>query len=71
MSEVKIVLRRSPVDGESGVWIDGIKVPGVKEVTVFGNAGEVPQVVLVLIPKVITMDLDKPDIDVVDKNEKN
>jgi hypothetical protein len=63
MPEVKIVLKRSPFDIDNGVWIDGVKVKCVKEVTVYGIAGEIPQVVITMLPKVITLDLDNPDMD--------
>lgn len=63
MSEVKIVLKRSFTDPENGVWIDGVKVPDVKEVTIYGGGGQIPQVVLTLLPKKITLGLDNPDVD--------
>lgn len=67
MADVKIVLKRSPLDPENGVWIDGVKIGDVKEVSVFGAASQVPQVVLTLLPKSITLGLDNPDIDKVEK----
>lgn len=67
MAEVKIILKRSPLDKENGVWIDGVKIEDVKEVNVFGGAGQVPQVVLTLVPKTLTLGLDNPDLDKVDK----
>lgn len=63
MSEVKIVLKRSPLDKENGVWIDGVRVEDVQEVNVFGSACQVPQVVITLLPKILTLGLDDPDID--------
>lgn len=71
MSEVKIILKRSPMDPENGVWIDGVKVPHVKDVTVYGAASEAPQVVITLLPKQITMGLDSPDVDMVPDDRKN
>lgn len=71
MSEVKIVLKRTPSDPDNGVWIDGIKVPLVKEVAVYGGGGQIPQVVLTLIPDKITLGLDDPDIDKVSNDQKN
>jgi hypothetical protein len=71
MSEVKIVLKRSPRDPENGVWIDGVKVPDVRDVTVYGASTDVPQVIITLIPKQITMGLDSPDIDKVSDDQKN
>jgi hypothetical protein len=59
MSEVKIILKRSPRDPENGVWIDGVKVPDVKHV------------VITLVPKQITMGLDSPDVDMVPDDHKN
>lgn len=70
MADVKIVLKRSPMDKENGVWIDGVKVEGVKEVSVFGGVGQIPQVVLTLMPKTITLGLDGPDIDKVGNEQK-
>lgn len=67
MADVKIVLKRSPLDPENGVWIDGVKMEDVKEVNVFGGAGQVPQVVIILFPKTLTLGLDNPDLDKVDK----
>lgn len=71
MAEVKIVLKRSPRDPENGVWIDGVKVPDVKDITVYGASTEIPQVVITLIPKLITMGIDNPDIDKVSDEQKN
>ncbi len=71
MSEVKIILKRSPMDPENGVWIDGVKVPYVKDVTVYGASTDVPQVVITLLPKQITMGIDTPDIDLVPDDRKN
>ena len=71
MSDVKIILKRSPRDSAGGVWIDGVKVPHVKDVTVYGSATEVPQVVITLIPQSITIGLDSPDIDMVPDDQKN
>jgi hypothetical protein len=71
MSEVKIVLKRSPRDPENGVWIDGVKVPDVRDVTVYGASTDVPQVIITLIPKQITMGLEDPDIDQVPDDQKN
>jgi hypothetical protein len=71
MSEVKIVLKRSPMDPDNGVWIDGVKLEGVKEVSVFGGAGQVPQVTLTLLPKTLTLGLDNPDLEQIPENEKN
>lgn len=71
MSEVKIILKRSPKDPENGVWIDGVKVPDVKDVTVYGAATDMPQVVITLLPKLITMGLDSPDVDMVPDDRKN
>lgn len=71
MSEVKIILKRSPRDPENGVWIDGVKVPDVKDVTVYGAATDTPHVVITLVPKQITMGLDSPDIDMVPDDHKN
>ena len=67
MSEVKIVLKRSPIDPENGVWIDGVKIEDVKEISVYGGVGQIPQVVLTLIPKTLTLGLNYPDIDKVEK----
>jgi len=71
MSEVKIILKRSPRDPENGVWIDGVKVPDVKDVTVYGAATDAPQVVVTLLPKKITIGLDNPDVDMVPDDHKN
>ncbi len=71
MSEVKIILKRSPRDPENGVWIDGVKVPDVMDVTVYGTGSDVPQVVLTLVPKKITMGLDNPDVDKVPDGQRN
>lgn len=71
MAEVKIVLKRSPLDPENGVWIDGKKLEGVQEVSVFGAVREVPQVVIRLIPKTIVLGVDQPDIDIADNEPKN
>ena len=67
MAEVKIVLNRSPFAKENGVWIDGIKLEDVREVNVFGGAGQIPQVVITLLPKSLILGLDNPDIDKVEK----
>ena len=71
MSEVKIVLKRSPKDPDNGVWIDGIRVPDVKDVTVYGTATDIAQVVITMIPKKITIGLDSPDMDIVSDEPKN
>lgn len=71
MSEVKVVLKRSFTDPENGVWIDGVKIPAVKDVTIYGAGGEIPQVVITLVPKKITIGLDNPDIDTVSDEPKN
>jgi len=72
MSEVKIVLKRSPIDSENGVWIDGVKILNVKDVTVYGDASNIPQVVITLMPKLITLGIDNPDIDqVLPDDQKN
>lgn len=71
MSEVKIILKRSPRDTENGVWIDGVKVQNVKDVVVYGAATEVPQVVITLFPQLVTIGLDSPDIDMVPDDRKN
>lgn len=71
MSEVKIILKRNPRDPENGVWIDDVKVPDVKDVTVYGAASDIPQVVITLMPKKITLGLDNPDIDKVPDDQKN
>ncbi len=62
MSAVKIVLKRSPMDPENGVWIDGVKLDGVMKVTVSGSVQQVPTVSIKLIPKSIEVALDDPDI---------
>jgi hypothetical protein len=67
MSEIKIILKRSPLDPNNGVWIDGVKLEHVKEVNVFGGAGQVPQVVLTLFPETLTLGLEDPDLDKVEK----
>jgi hypothetical protein len=69
MSEVKIVLKRSPRDPENGVWIDGMKVPHVKDVTVYGTATELPMVVITLLPEQLTLGIDSPDIEMVPADE--
>jgi hypothetical protein len=71
MSEVKIVLKRSPRDPENGVWIDGMKVPHVKDVTVYGTGNEAPMVVLTLLPEQITLGVDSPEIEMVPDEHKN
>ncbi len=71
MSEVKIVLKRNTREPDNGVWIDGVKVPDVKDVTVYGTAGDIPHVVITLFPKKITIGLDDPDIDKVNDEHKN
>ena len=71
MSEVKIVLKRNPKDPENGVWIDGVRVPDVKDVTVYGTATDIAQVVITMIPKKITIGLDSPDMDLVSDEPKN
>lgn len=71
MSEVKIVLKRNPREPDNGVWIDGVKVPDVKDVTVYGAASDVPHVVITLLPKTITIGLDQPDVDKVFDEQKN
>lgn len=63
MANVKIVLKRSPVDPENGVWIDGVKLDGVQEVSVYGAAREIPHVVLKLVPTAIELGAEDPDID--------
>ena len=63
MSEVKIVLKRSPLDKENGVWIDGVKLEDVVEVAVYGGVKEVPHVVLKLLPKTLVLGLEDPDLD--------
>lgn len=69
MSEVKIVLKRSPQDPENGVWIDGVKIPHVKDVTVYGDSTAMPQVIITVLPKKVTLGLDNPDIDTVVPND--
>lgn len=72
MSEVKIILKRSPRDPENGVWVDGVKIPDVKDVTVYGDSTAIPQVIITVLPKKITLGLDNPDIDtVVPDDQKN
>lgn len=72
MSEVKIILKRNPRDPENGVWVDGLKLPDVKDVTVYGSATDAPQVVLTLYPKKLTIGLDNPDMDqVLPDDQKN
>lgn len=71
MSEVKIVLNRSWRDPENGVWIDGVKIQDVKDVTIYGAAGDIPQVVITLVPKKVILGLDNPDIDKVPDEQKN
>jgi hypothetical protein len=72
MSEVKIVLKRLWTDPENGVWIDGTKLSDVKDVTIYGAAGDIPQVVITMVPKKITLGLDNPDIDqVLPDDQKN
>lgn len=71
MSEVKIVLYRSCHDHRNGVWIDGVKLEGVQEVSVFGTATEIPSVIIKLLPKVLTIGLDNPDIEEVTDEPKN
>ena len=71
MSDIKIILKRSPRDPENGIWIDGVKVPNVKDITVYGAAAEIPQVVITLYPQQITMGLDSPDVDMVPDDRKN
>jgi hypothetical protein len=71
MAEVRIVLKRSPTDKENGVWIDDVKVEDVTEVTVYGSANQIPQVVITLLPKKLTLGLDNPDIDKVPNDSKN
>jgi hypothetical protein len=71
MSEVKIVLKRSPKDPENGVWIDGNRIPDVKDVTVYGTATDIAQVVITMMPKKIIIGLDSPDMDVVSDEPKN
>lgn len=63
MSEVKVVLKRSPVDKDNGVWIDGVKIQGLEEVTVYGAAGEIPHVVIKLMPTILELGATNPDID--------
>lgn len=63
MADVKIVLKRSPSDKENGVWIDGVKLDNVAEVSVFGGAKEIPHVIIKLIPKSIELGVSNPDID--------
>lgn len=62
MSEVKVVLDRKNKTN-SGVWIDGVKVKHVKDVTVYGSATDLPQVVMTLLPEVVTIDAYDPQID--------
>jgi len=71
MSEVKIILKRSPRHPENGVWIDGVRVPNVKDVTVYGTGTEIPMVVLTLLPEQITLGIDGPDIEMVPDEHKN
>jgi len=71
MSEVKIVLKRNPRDPENGVWIDDVKVPDIKDVTVYGAGTDIPHVVITLVPKKIILGLDNPDIDKVPDGERN
>lgn len=72
MSEVKIILKRLWRDPENGVWIDGIKIPDVKDVTIYGAAGDIPQVVITLVPKQVTLGLEDPDVDqVLPDGQKN
>lgn len=70
MSEVKIILKRSPANKENGVWIDGVKVENVTEVSVFGSATETPHVVIKLLPRTIILGVDNPDIDKVGNEEE-
>lgn len=63
MAEVKIILKRNPRDSENGVWVDGLRLPEVKDVTVYGRATDAPRVVVTLLPKKITIGLDDPDMD--------
>lgn len=63
MAHVKIVLKRKPTDPENGVWIDGVKVENIKDVTVYGACKEIPQVVLTLWPTSIELGVENPDID--------
>lgn len=62
-ADVKIILKRSPMSPENGVWIDGIKLDGVQDVTVYGGVRQVPQVVITFIPKTIELGVENPDLD--------
>lgn len=71
MAEVKIVLKRSPMDPENGVWIDGQKLDGVVEVTAYGASREIPYVVINLLPKTLILGLENPDIEKTSDEPKN
>lgn len=61
-TEVKVVLDRNN-KMNSGVWIDGVRLKYVKEVTVYGSALDIPQVVITLVPDVVTIDAYEPQVD--------
>ena len=69
-TEVKVVLDRNNKTN-SGVWIDGVRLKYVKEVTVYGSALDIPQVVITMVPDVVTIDAYDPHVDEIKTNEKN
>ena len=70
MAEVKVVLTRSPADKENGVWIDGVKLENVSEVSVFGSASQPPQVVVTFRPKTLILGVSNPDIDKINNEQQ-
>jgi hypothetical protein len=51
------------MDPENGVWIDGVKIEDVVDVSVFGSATDIPHVVIRLLPKTLTLGASEPEID--------
>jgi hypothetical protein len=62
MSTVRIVLKRSSADPDNGVWVDGVRLTGIEEVAVHGEVGQVPRVLVKLVPSYIEVELEDPDL---------
>lgn len=62
MSNIKIVLKRSPQDPENGIWIDGVRLKAVTNVAVSGSARSIPTVTLTVIPIQLELDLEGSDV---------
>lgn len=65
--EVKIVLNRDQKTA-SGVWINGVRISNVTDVAVYGNAREIPEVVITIVPNVVTLDSYGANVETVEKH---